>query len=154
MQQWSTKAACYKVFTKPCLSGSAWSRIWTGYCENLYIDDLSQHSEKAMKAPTELWTDLEQAPKIRDDAFPTCQVLHMVTTRGSPVCWPITASPLLYWGACQPVFDWEARRFKGWLFCRARERMEVLRDAVSVDVQLKFACWLFPMVVYLCLSRV
>lgn len=86
------------MFTKPRSSGSAWSRIWTGYWETLCINDVIQHSEKAMKVPAELWKDVEQAPKTRDYVIPTCQASHTVTTRGLPVCWPSTDFPLWYRG--------------------------------------------------------
>jgi len=116
-----------------------------------------------MKVPTELWKDLEQAPKTRDYIFPACQELHRVTECSLPVSWPSMAFPsgteeLL---TCHAVFHSKARDFKGQLFCKVREHMELPtehtglpRDDVSADLQLILMYWLFPMVVYLCLCKV
>lgn len=93
MQQSSTKQRATK-----CLQNQVPQGLHEVGPENLCRGDLSQHSEKAMKVPTERWKDLDQAPKTRDCIFPTSQVLHTVTTCGLPVCWPSRAFPCWYPG--------------------------------------------------------
>lgn len=145
-----TKAECYKVFTESCLPGSAWNRIWMGYWENLCMDDLSQHQKRQ-------WSFLLRSGRTWNKPQRLC-FPHLSEHRVSSCVLPVWASrafPLWYQGTVtfQPVSDWQERDFKGPVFCKTKGHMELLRDDVT-DLQLIFACCLFPMVAHFHPSRV
>lgn len=97
-----------------------------GYWENLCIDDLSQHQKRYS-----CWGLEGPRTSPRDCVFPTCQSAELASVFASVLA--STAFPLWHQGTVtfQPVSGWQARDFKGPLFCKTKGYMELLRDYVS-----------------------